>query len=107
LHENRGLAQAVDGPLHYRGPGAPRERVRDEVVAVATVSEREEDAARLGDARVEGAAGEPRVHARDAMDDPSTRRAKHLLEGEHVLPEWYGRGAAPLATDARQTRSGC
>jgi hypothetical protein len=53
-------------------------------VAVTPVAQGEEDAARLGDARVERTADEPIVPVRDTVDDPPTRRPKHLVEGEHV-----------------------
>jgi hypothetical protein len=61
-----------------------RERVRHELVAVTLVAQGEEDAARFSDARVERTANEPLVPVRYTVNDQSTRRAKHLVEGEHV-----------------------
>ena len=84
LHDERARGHIGDGTLHDRGPGTVRERVRHEIVAVPLVAQGEEDAARFGDARVERTADEPLVPVRNTVDDPSTRRAKQLLEGEHV-----------------------
>jgi len=84
LHRERVVRQVRDRPLHDRRPDAVRERVRHELVAVPLVAQGEEDAARFGDARIERTADEPLVPVRNSVDDPSTRRAKQLLEGEHV-----------------------
>ena len=84
LHDNRACGQVRDGALHDRRPGAVRERVRHELVAVTLVAQREEDAAGFSDARVERTADEPLVSVRSTVDDPSTRRTNQLVEGEHV-----------------------
>ena len=84
LHDERVVRQVRDRPLHDRRPGAVRERVRHELVAVPLVAEGEEDAARFGDARVERTPDKPLVRVRNTVDDPSTRRANQLLQGEHV-----------------------
>ena len=84
LHDERAVGESLDGVLHDGRAGAVRERVRHELVAVTLVAQGEEDAARFGDARVERTADEPLVSVRSTVDDPSTRRAKHLVEGEHV-----------------------
>ena len=84
LHEHRAVGQIRDGPFHDGGAGAMRERVRHELVAVTSIAQSEEQAAGFGDSRVVRAADESLFRVRHAVDDPSTRRAKHLVEGEHV-----------------------
>ncbi len=93
----RAVRKALDRALHDGRARSVRERVRHEFVAVTLVAQGEEDAARFGDARVERTADETLVSVRSTVDDPSTRRAKHLVEGEHV----WSNGTE------RQGRSGC
>src|SRR5438552_1010569 len=84
-----------------------RERVGHEPMAIATVAEREEHAPGLRDARIERAPSEAVRQVRDAVDHPSTRRAEHLLEGEHALPNGTVGGLRPPAPGPPHGRSGC
>jgi len=38
LHDERARRHVRDGPLHHRSPGAVRERIRHEIVAVTLVA---------------------------------------------------------------------
>src|SRR2546430_10370704 len=65
-------------------------------------------AARVGDARIERTADEPFVSCGSTVDDPSTRRAKHLVEGEHVWSngtERQGRSRSEEHTSELQSQS--
>ena len=106
LDHEGGVRQTVDGPLHDRRARPTRERVRHELMAIATIAEREEHAPWRGDARIERAPTEAVRQVRDAVDHPSTRRAEHLLEGEHALPNGTFAGLCPPAP-GRHGLSGC
>ena len=103
LDDNGVGGEIGDGVFHDRSPRATGERIRDERMPVATVAEREEHASRRRDARVERAASEALIRSGIAVDDPSTRRAEHLLQGEHVRVEWY-RASGSIRLHARVTQ---
>src|SRR5205807_8581187 len=107
LDHEGGFGQTMDGSLHDRGSRPTRERVRHELVAIATIAEREEHAPGLRDARIERAPSEAVRQVRDAVDHPSTRRAEHLLEGEHALPNGTVGGLRPPAPGPPHGLSGC
>ena len=107
LDQKSGVGEIVNGSLHHRGSRPVRERVGHEPMAIATVAEREEHAPGLRDARIERAPSEAVRQVRDAVDHPSTRRAEHLLEGEHALPNGTVGGLRPPAPGPPHGRSGC